>query len=245
MNVPLGTPVTVGKQLTAEIVHDISSFMDGNKTGYFVITIQGRWGIEEGLLIIEAGGVVGSHYEYLRFGREYFAGEALKRCLNMMHAPRGVYDAYTLTAQQLELLKIFNEQTLLLERVSQRGIEGMIPLAYTDEFEKAEYLPPEVEREEVLKKRGLEEIKVDVYQTVARQVEKALPTPGLAEKMAAEVESYLTGKPVPAPQPTQPAEVKEVRPAIVPVPKEPGEEKAATLSELDAQAERLKKLLKK
>lgn len=258
MNVPLGTQEIAGKEVTEETGRDILSFLDASKTGYFCITTMGEHGIEDALMVIEAGGVVGAHYEYLAFGKTYQAGEALKRVLNSLASPHGVYDSYTLTAQQLELLKIFNEGVLLLERVAVRSFEGMVPVSHSAEFEKLEVAAVPEQRKDVLGRHGLEEIKIDNYAEIKASVEAAAPKAETAAKVAEKVGAYLSGDEAPAPTPpsasTEPiAEPKieemEAPPkeAAPPVPVEEAIDAETTheLEELNQQAEKLKKLLLK
>lgn len=238
-NIPIGTVVSQGNSLSPEITKEVSKFMESKDSGYFAITTQGLYGIEEGVLIIDSGQVAGAHYDYMAFNKEYFAGEAVKRVLNSFLASKGVYDLYKLTTQQLELLKIFNEQVLLLEKLSDRSLEGMFPINFSHDFEKQEATPGELDRTGVLKKRGLEEIKVDSYQTITNQMSRQLTTPKLSEKVEKELEAYLSAKPLLAAKPKQLPKVEEVAPETKPVPRE------NYLKDLDEQAERLKKLLDK
>ncbi len=269
MNVPLGTQTLGGKELSEEIVRDIISFMDSNKTGYFCVTTEGDAGIEDALLVIDSGNVVGAHYNYLAFDTEYTAGEALKRIVNCFLAPKGVYDAYTLTSQQLELLKIFNENTLLLERIPLRSFEGMVPVTYSKDFGGQELQSVPEDREEVLKKHGIGEIKVDNFAEIKAETEAIQPKlPNSTDKVAGEVETYLKSgslapttsttpavEPIPAPviatpeELEKPPEVVEVKTKAViepqPIEETMEEETSEELEALDAQAEKLRKLLLK
>lgn len=247
MNVPLGSQVFAGKELSEELVRDIVSFMDSGKTGYFCITTEGSRGIEEGLLVIEAGNVIGAHYAYLAFGKEAVAGEALKRVLNSLLAPKGVYDAYTLTSQQLELLKIFNESVLLLERLPLRSFEGLVPVKYSADLERAEAQALEESRDDLLKRRGMSQITVDSYSELKSQVESLAAEAGGADLVAAQVDSYLSaGEPaVPEAKP-MPAAPKPA-PAPAPgagTPASPASQDGE-LNNLNDQAEKLRKLLLK
>ncbi|MFC2175066.1 DUF2226 domain-containing protein [archaeon] len=252
MNIPLGTQEIAGRELSEETVREIISFLDGNKTGYFCITTEGEHGIEDGLMVIEAGNIIGAHYEYMAFEREHIAGEALKRVLNSLIAPKGVYDAYTLTAQQLELLKIFNENILLLERIPLRAFEGMVPVSHSTEYEAQEIAAIPVQRKDVLGKHGLSEIKIDNYAEIKASVEAIAPTPGPSEKVAEKVTEYVTGKPtekpvVPPVEPTEMPVVEDVKPPVSDVPVEQALDADTTqeLEGLNQQAEKLKKLLLK
>ncbi len=234
MNIPMGMQEIAGKELSEEATGDIISFMDAGKTGYFCITTEGKSGIEDGLLVVELGSVIGAHYEYLAFGKEYVAGEALKRVLNSLLAEKGIYDSYTLTSQQLELLKIFNENLLLLEKIPLRSLEGLIPPAFSPQFESQELAAKPQAREDILQKHGLTEIKVDDYAEIKAQLNSAVEHPSSAAKVAGEVDRYLNA----------PAEKPKAQPAASP-PVASQAEPLEDLEKLNAQAEKLRKLLLK
>lgn len=248
MNVPLGTLQIEGKELSSDsIIADLREFMDANKSGYFCITTQGEFSIEEGLLVIEGGVVIAAHYEYMRAGKEYFAGEALKRVLNCFFSNKGIYDVYTTTSQQLELLKIFNENMLLLEGIRLTSLEGMIPISFSQEYERQVYTQPiEPEREEVLKKHGLTEMRIDNYEEIKREVERMVPEPKSTKRVEDEVESYLTGTPLRGEEPKEKPKIEMVEFAAKPKEKLPEEKKfEEALTDLDKEAEKLKKFLEK
>ena len=137
MSIPAGKARIEGKTLTSDdILADLKRFMMENNTGYFCLTIKGKYGIEEGLLVIENGSLIGARYEYLKIKKEYHAGEGLKRTLNAFFAESGIYDCYELTVQQIELLKIFNEDLLFLEPITLQSLEGMIPVEFSPAFEE-------------------------------------------------------------------------------------------------------------
>lgn len=258
MNVPLGTQFIVNKELSSELVRDLVSFMDANNTGYFCITTEGTQGVEDALLVIESGAVVGAHYQYLAFNKEYFAGEGLKRVLNSFVASKGIYDAYTMSSQQLELLKIFNENMLLLERIPLRSFEGMVPVSYSLDFEQQEIIAPVEERGDVLKKHGLTEIKVDNFAEVKSQVESLAESPKTPASLADQLNAYLeTGSSEPIPVKPEPVKAESIQPPEVvdvkteaplepkPIEEQLDETSSTELSQLDAQADKLKKLLLK
>ncbi|MBN3036961.1 MAG: hypothetical protein JW834_00770 [Candidatus Diapherotrites archaeon] len=252
MNIPLGSREVAAKKLSPEdVVNDLREFMDNRRDGCFVVALKGEKGIEEGLIVIGSGMVIAAHYEYLRYGKEYNAGEALKRCSNAFFASRGIYEVYSLTGQQLELLKIFNESLLLLEGIPLRSFEGMMPVAFSEEYEKqvlAEF-PEEETRDDILKKRGMSEVRIDNYDVVAKQMESSAEITQLPEEVEKRLDEYLKGKPTPE-EPTDEASVEEsempkkerVSAAEAAAPTTPGEEE---LAGMDQAAEKLEALLKK
>ena len=226
-----------GKELSEELVSDVISFMDAAKTGYFCVTTEGKKGIEDGLLVIESGTVIGAHYEYLAFGTEHVAGDALKRVLNSFLAEKGIYDSYTLTSQQLELLKIFNENILLLEHIPLRSLEGMVPASFSPELEQQEFASKPEAREDVLQRHGLTEIKVDSYAELKSEIESVPTTPSSPKEVADKIDSYINVKPEAAPVP-------QPEPGAVQPDKKTGDS-LEDLEKLNAQAEKLRKLLLK
>ncbi len=223
MNIPLGTPFISVKELTTDVVvKDIANFMDAKRTGYFCIMTKGSTGMEEGLLVVESGNIVGVHYEYLRYGMQYTAGEALKRVANSVYATHGVYDAFELTNQQLELLKIFNEGILLLESVPLRSFEGSIPVKFAQEYEDAivKEATSEQDRTDVLKDTRIGDIKVDNYDQLKRDVDRGAKKPELADKVAAEMSAYLSGAP-PVEEPKEPLPPDEAVISSTPLPPPP------------------------
>lgn len=196
MNVPVGTKAIDGKKVSGDSLKaDLMEFLEGRNQGYICITFQGKEGFEEGLMVIEGNSVVASHYSYMALGKEYNAGEALERCLNAFHAPNGVYDVFILTAQQIELLKIFNEGILLLEGKTFAELEAMLPTSFSDSYLNTAMGAafPEKSREEILKEKSLTEIKVDQHDIVQKQIEKPIEAPAASAKVAKKLEDYISG----------------------------------------------------
>jgi len=196
MNVPIGTKAIDGKKITAESTKvDLHQFLEGRNQGYVCLTFQGKSGFEEGLLVVEGSAVVASYYTYLGLGKEYTGGEALEHCLNAFHAPNGVYDVFILTAQQIELLKVFNEDLLLLEGKNFAALESLIPTsfstAYLDTAMGAAL--PDKSREDIMKEKSLAEIKIDSYDAVRKQMEVPVEAPAAPTKVAKQLEDYISG----------------------------------------------------
>lgn len=196
MNVPVGTGLIQGKKLSlTSVARDISEFMTQSKTGYVCVTTKGKNGLEEGLLIIETGLVIGSHYEYLNFDKSFSAKEALKRTLNAFLSDKGIYDSYTLTVQQIELLKIFNEDMLFLQPIDSTAFQGALPVEFTQQFEDELAQAGERTRTDILSEHGLSSVEIDSYQRVSEQVQGQFSAPTAASKVEEEVSSYLIGRP--------------------------------------------------
>ncbi|MCD6415052.1 MAG: DUF2226 domain-containing protein [Candidatus Diapherotrites archaeon] len=245
MSIPVGTQKIKGEKVSAnKLLEDVHAFMEQNSTGYFCITIKGKYGMEEGLLIIENGRAIGANYEYLNFDKAFNANDGLTRVLNAFHAKYGIYDCFELSVQQIELLKIFNENMLFLEPMDYQVLEGMIPVSFSYEFEEALVSKKATTREDVLKARRLSEIEMNDYQRLSEEMAKGARKPTAPEKVEKDVSTYLTGMPETSePKEAPKIEEKEVSKKIV-IP-EPQSPKAEELKGLDDKAEALLKTLKK
>lgn len=218
MNIPLGKPEIQAKRLDPEqLLEDIRSFAERNVIGYFCITIKGEYGLEEGLLIFENNTVIGAHYEYLRYGKEYTAGDAVVRIMNAFQAQHGLYDLYILSSQQIELLKIFNENLLFLEPLNIRAVEGSIPLEFSKQYEEQviqDSGPKELSRVEILKRRKLQTVRIDNYDELEEKLSPEIKQPAVVAEVEQQMDNYLNDipeiKPTPeAPQLTEDSIAKE------------------------------------
>ena len=218
MNIPLGTPLHKKVVLKeGDTTLRLKSFMESIRDGYMCVTIKGQRGVEEGVLVVEKGNIIGAHYEYLSLGNKYIASNAVPRVLNALLAEHGIYDIFTLTTQQMELLKIFNEDLLLLEHISVKRLETMLPTTFSYKYENQvlEEAKP-ADRDELLKKYKLPKIEIDA----SRKLKLEPPVPsGTPDKVATQLDTYLgMGEKQPVPpvgekQPTPPvAEKKEIPP---------------------------------
>ncbi len=162
MNIPLGTPEKKFVELKYEtILSDLKEFMEKKKTGYFAILVEGKHGFQEAFLAIDTGMIFASAFEYLKYGKVYKAGEALKRSLNTFFAEKGLYDVYVWNTQQVELFKVFNDDLILLENITPVKFSQIMPKSREnfEEEDLREFLVKEATREDLLKKYKMEEIK--------------------------------------------------------------------------------------
>lgn len=74
-----------------------------NFTGYFAITIQGKSGLEDGVLGILKGKVVAASYYYHKFETLFVGREAVERVENAFASQTGVFDLVELTPEQVSL----------------------------------------------------------------------------------------------------------------------------------------------
>jgi hypothetical protein len=239
----VGTQKIKGKRLESRsVTSDLKSFMEERDSGYFCVTVRGNHGLQEALMIVENGLLIGAHFEYLKFGKTFDADDALKRGLNSFFAPQGIYDSYELSVQQMELLKIFNEDMLFLEPKSIQTLEGMIPISYSTHFEAEVASQTEKNQEDLLEEHGLSQVNIDNYQQIQDQL-KTPAKPPAPEKVGAGVEAYLSGKPIKEEPEEQPIVEEEKISKKILIGEKTKEEKEFT--QLDNQAEKLLETMKK
>lgn len=244
MNIPVGTPRIQGRRIASvNITKDLTGFMERNNIGYFCVTTKGRKGIEEGLIIIENGLAIGAYYEYLSLGVSFHAQEGLKRTLNAFFAPKGVYDSYELTVQQIELLKIFNEDMLFLEPLNTTKLQGMVPTSYSYTLEEEVLEKKKKGREDILKDRGLTKVEIDNYQQIRDQVHGQIREPKESRQVEEQVNSYLSGKPPREEEPKEEPVVEEERIPKQIVIEAPPPPPSTELKDMDTKADQLLKNL--
>ncbi len=179
MNIPLGEPYKRFVELKREsVISDLREFMNKKKTGYLVILAWGKHSLAEGFIGIDTGSIFSSNFEYLKYGKRYHSFDALKRSLNLVFADKGLYDIYIWNTQQVELFKVFNEDTLLLQEITPVKLMQIMPKEYTD-FESqdlAEFFEKPVERRDLVRKYNLGEIQEEkpVEDQILEDVEKGV-----------------------------------------------------------------------
>lgn len=143
-----------------DIFKKISGLMQKDFSGYAVITIEGRSGVEEGAALVLKGELIGSIFEYLRFDRKVFGDSALLHFLNASRADFGIMDLVSLSRQQIDLIIAFNEKIELGKPVSPKDLQRLVPDSYNPKFAE-NFLGKELEKKEskfdVFKKIGLAE----------------------------------------------------------------------------------------
>src|SRR3989344_7385300 len=132
MNIAVGTPVERGKN-TGEF--DSYSFLmklvAERFNGYACVTIAGKTGFEEGVLLFHDGIIAASDFEYYRYNVRFAGDRGLERCYNAFLARNGVLDLFALTTYQVQLVLTLNEDAILSQPVdgSKRVIE--LPSAFS------------------------------------------------------------------------------------------------------------------
>ncbi len=179
MNVPLGTPEKRFADLNRdELIADIRNFMEKKKTGYIVILAEGKYSFQEGFMALDGGMIFASHFEYLKYDKEFKASDALNRTLNLILSGKGLYDIYTWSTQQVELFKVFNDDLMFIENVTPLRLTQIIPKSQKDyeTGDLAEFINKSPSREELLKKYKMSEIKEEkpIDEQIADDLEKGI-----------------------------------------------------------------------
>lgn len=138
MNLPVGGIVKQG--ISSKDIRFIDIYRElkkGMLTGYIVLTLDGYDGFEESVLMFRKGEVVGCVYEYLKWGVVLNGEKALPYFMNSVNANFAVYDIYSLTLQQIDLVLAFNEKFKLSKDVinrEERKFERRV--AFSDDYAK-------------------------------------------------------------------------------------------------------------
>jgi len=143
-----------------DIVKKISELMKKGFSGYAVLTIEGRSGVEEGAAILLQGSIIGAIFEYIKFDRKVFGDSALLHFLNASRADFGVGDIVLLSKQQIELILAFNEKIELGKAVEEKDLHKLAPQEYNPKFAEnflGEELQTKESKFDVFKKIGLAE----------------------------------------------------------------------------------------
>ncbi|MAG22257.1 MAG: hypothetical protein CL943_03050 [Candidatus Diapherotrites archaeon] len=139
MNIPIGTLVEENISLKGtDIKQKISTLLEQGFTGYLVLTVEGRSGIEEGLLLLKNGLAVGAIYEYVKFAKSFYGDHAFEQLFNSSLAEFGVMDIGSLSKQQVELIIAFNEKIEFKKALEPKELEKLVPKKFdADVAEKA------------------------------------------------------------------------------------------------------------
>ncbi len=160
MNITSGTPMEKGTSLgDIRPKEYMARLMEEKFNGYACITIRGKTGIEEGVIIFHNGSIVSCDYEYYKYNARFVAEEALARNLNAFIASKGVLDSFSLSSYQIQLVMTLNEDCNLKTDITSPSML-QFPEAFSYSFEESLVGPakePEkgAERNVLLKRYGL------------------------------------------------------------------------------------------
>ncbi|MFH1255727.1 MAG: DUF2226 domain-containing protein [Candidatus Diapherotrites archaeon] len=130
-------------------------------SGYLVLTIEGFDGLEEGVIILRNGSVVGAVYEYSKYGVVVEGPPALQQFFNALGAAVGVMDVVALSQQQTELVMAFHEKMALSRPHAKKDLISFYTQEYSPYFAQniLSTIVKRVEsKHEVFKKLGLHEL---------------------------------------------------------------------------------------
>ena len=131
MNIPVGEVVEQHKPFS-EIApfKRLEKLLDSDFDGYFVATIEGISGLEEGLLLIKEKKILGAVFDPLRINKQVYGPIALRLVFNLLKAKKGVFDLNKLSRQQIDLIIAFNDRITLLKPVEKQLLSKLEPGSY-------------------------------------------------------------------------------------------------------------------
>lgn len=155
MNFPTGTPVKTAIDAQAvDFVALLKELKGKLFNGYVCLTIQGRGGIEEGVIVYDNGKIVGCSYEYLAHQREFLGDAAFSRTMNASLASNGIIDVFQLRNDQVQLILAFNEKIICLP--SDAELDKFNSTQFNSAFEdEARRATTQADRPSLLKKYGV------------------------------------------------------------------------------------------
>jgi hypothetical protein len=162
MNIAAGDPLERGKYLKDfEPKEYLLRLMNEKFNGYVCISIHGKTGIEEGVIVLHNGLIVSSDYEYFRYNKRVKGNEGIKRCLNAFLSGTGIVDSFSLSPYQVQLILTLNEDCALTTKIeaSTLALPSTFSQAYEDEQVALAPKPvEEMTRDVLLKKYGISKL---------------------------------------------------------------------------------------
>jgi len=159
MNIASGTPVQKGVTLSdVNPKEHVVKLMREKFNGYTCVTIKGKNGVEEGVLVFHDGNIVSSDYEYYRYNKRYTAEEGLIRTLNAFLASKGVVDSFSLSPYQVQLIMTLNDDCNLKNEImsaSSLPFPNAFSYSYEDALMETKRETKEYAKDVLLKKYGL------------------------------------------------------------------------------------------
>lgn len=113
--IPAGRPLKTGIDVASTDINKLLVELRAREfSGYAAITVKGVQGIEEGIVLLEKGKIIGCSYEYMKHGKTVTGQKAFERVLNATAAKYGVMDLFELEPQQIDLTLAFNESLVFV-----------------------------------------------------------------------------------------------------------------------------------
>ncbi|MFA5746140.1 MAG: hypothetical protein WCX82_03755 [archaeon] len=111
MNLPVLNPVVKNAPLE-KIIPDklFLDLFEKSFEGYIYLTIQGKYGFEESIIIFSKGKIEGLIFLINGYDTEVFGKDAVNYCLNCFGAKYGILNLFVLTEDQIKLVLLFNDK---------------------------------------------------------------------------------------------------------------------------------------
>jgi len=162
VNIPSGKQIVT--KLTIKDINAKSMLKDllaKKFNGYITITINEKFGFEDGIIIVSQGFIKGAHYLLLKENKDIFGEDAFRLSLNAFAAKNGTVDVYQITREQVDLMLTFNEKTKIPEIADITKIDSLFPKSYNPEFvARFSDQKQESSKFELLKRIGLGNIRI-------------------------------------------------------------------------------------
>lgn len=111
MNLPVVNPVVRNVPLDKIDSHKLFLDLSEKKfEGYCYLTVLGKFGFEESIMIISKGQIIGSIFLISGYDIELYGKDAILFCLNSYGVSNGRLNIFSLTQDQTKLILLFNEK---------------------------------------------------------------------------------------------------------------------------------------
>ncbi len=135
MNLPVGEAIEQGIRLPDfDEKATLEMLADKMFSGYVVVTVEGFKGVEEGLLLIKKGAIVGALYEYTKHEITVLGDSALPQAFNAFAAKNGIAEIYSLSNQQVDLVTAFNDKIKTAQEIGKRSLGKYLAKKYDISF---------------------------------------------------------------------------------------------------------------
>lgn len=111
MNLPVTNPVVKNVPLEKiDVPKLFTELCEKNFEGYSYLTILGKYGFEESILILSKGKVIGSMFLIAGYDVELYGKDAMSLCLNCYGSNNGILNLFGLSDDQTKLILLFNDK---------------------------------------------------------------------------------------------------------------------------------------
>jgi len=159
MNLPVGEAIEQGIKLSEFDEKATLEMLTGKMfSGYVIVTIEGFKGLEEGVLLLKKGNIVGAMYEYMKHEITVLGDPSVSRVFNAFAAKDGIAEIYSLSTQQVDLVTAFNDKIKTSKEIGKRDISRYLIKSYDTTFAEktlAEVVSEQESKKDVFKRLGL------------------------------------------------------------------------------------------